>query len=135
MPGIGAYTARAVLAFAYGRRAAVVDINVRRVLARAVAGQGMPGPPATARDLAAMEDLLPAQDAAAARFCAGMMELGALVCTAGQPACAGCPVRELCAWRLAGFPRYTGPLPRPQRYRRHRSAGPRATAGGRPDGE
>jgi A/G-specific adenine glycosylase len=116
LPGIGAYTARAVLAFAYGRRAAVVDINVRRVLARAVAGQGMPGPPATARDLAAMERLLPAQDAAAARFCAAMMELGALVCTADQPACAGCPIRKRCAWRLAGFPSYTGPVPRPQRF-------------------
>ncbi|HEX8078888.1 MAG TPA: A/G-specific adenine glycosylase [Jatrophihabitans sp.] len=116
LPGVGAYTARAVLAFAHGRRAAVVDINVRRVLARAVAGQGMPGPPSTARDLVEMERLLPEQDAAAARFCAAVMELGALVCTAGQPACGGCPVRELCAWRLAGYPSYAGPLPKPQRF-------------------
>jgi A/G-specific adenine glycosylase len=116
LPGIGAYTARAVLAFAYGRRAPVVDVNVRRVLARSVAGQGMPGPPATARDLAAMEGQLPPRDADAARFCAAMMELGALVCTAGQPACAGCPIRNRCAWRLAGFPDYTGPLTKPQRF-------------------
>ncbi|MFL6162886.1 MAG: A/G-specific adenine glycosylase [Jatrophihabitantaceae bacterium] len=116
LPGVGAYTARAVLAFAYGRRAAVVDINVRRVLARAVSGLGMPAPPATNRDLATLERLLPMQDAVAARFCAGLMELGALVCTAGQPACGGCPVRELCAWRLAGFPRYEGPVSRPQRF-------------------
>ena len=116
LPGIGAYTARAVLAFAYGRRAAVVDINVRRVLARAVTGQGMPGPPATARDLAAMERLLPASDAVAARFSAAVMELGALVCTAAKPACGGCPIRERCAWRLAGYPSYTGPLARPQRF-------------------
>ena len=116
LPGIGAYTARAVLAFAYGRRAAVVDINVRRVLARAVTGQGMPGPPATARDLAAMERLLPASDAVAARFSAAVMELGAVVCTAAKPACGGCPIREWCAWRLAGYPSYTGPLTRPQRF-------------------
>ena len=116
LPGVGAYTARAVLAFAYGRRAAVVDVNVRRVLARAVDGQGQPGPPAIARDLAAMERLLPSDDATAARFCAATMELGALVCTAGQPACTRCPLRERCAWRLAGCPPYTGPTVRPQRF-------------------
>ena len=116
LPGVGDYTARAVLAFAYGRRAPVVDVNVRRVLARAVAGQGQPGLPATARDLAAMERLLPAEDATAARFSAGLMELGALVCTAGQPDCDRCPVREQCAWRLAGCPPYAGPAARPQRF-------------------
>ncbi len=116
LPGVGAYTARAVLAFAYRRRAAVVDINVRRVIARAVAGQGQPGPPATAKDLAAMERLLPTDGPRAARFCAAMMELGALVCTAARPACADCPVREVCAWRLAGYPAYTGPVSRPQRF-------------------
>jgi A/G-specific adenine glycosylase len=116
LPGVGDYTARAVLAFAYRRRAAVVDVNVRRVLARAVAGQGQPGPPATARDLAAMERLLPAQDETAARFSAGLMELGALVCTAGQPDCGRCPVREQCGWRLAGCPPYAGPVIRPQRF-------------------
>jgi A/G-specific adenine glycosylase len=116
LPGVGDYTARAVLAFAYRRRAAVVDVNVRRVLARAVAGQGQPGLPATARDLAAMERLLPAEDAPAARFSAALMELGALVCTAGRPDCARCPVREQCAWRLAGWPPYAGPVARTQRF-------------------
>ena len=116
LPGVGDYTARAVLAFAYRRRAAVVDVNVRRVLARAVTGQGQPGLPATARDLAAMEPLLPAQHTTAARFSAALMELGALVCTAGQPDCGRCPVREQCAWRLAGCPPYAGPVPRPQRF-------------------
>jgi len=116
LPGVGAYTARAVLAFAYGHRQPVVDINVRRVLARAVDGQGMPGPPAVARDLAAMDRVLPADDAIAARFCAAVMELGAVLCTASRPDCARCPVREQCAWRLAGHPVYTGPLPRPQKF-------------------
>jgi A/G-specific adenine glycosylase len=116
LPGVGDYTARAVLAFAYRRRAPVVDVNIRRVLARAVAGQGQPGPPATTRDLAAMERVLPAEDATAARFSAALMELGALVCTAGQPDCGRCPVREQCAWRLAGCPPYAGPSVRPQRF-------------------
>lgn len=116
LPGVGDYTARAVLAFAYGRRAAVVDINVRRVLARAIGGLGMPGPPSTSRDLAAMETLLPAEDSAAARFCAAMMELGAVLCTAGTPACGECPIALNCAWRQAGYPPYEGPLARPQRF-------------------
>jgi A/G-specific adenine glycosylase len=63
-----------------------------------------------------MERLLPPQDATAARFSAAVMELGALVCTAGQPACDRCPVRAQCAWRLAGCPPYTGRTARPQRF-------------------
>jgi A/G-specific adenine glycosylase len=116
LPGVGDYTARAVLAFAFGRRAPVVDINVRRVLARAIAGQGMPGPPSTTRDLAAMSAVLPVGDAAAARFCAAIMELGAVICTAAGPSCASCPVFEDCAWRRGGFPAYAGPVARPQRF-------------------
>ncbi|MGX7677679.1 A/G-specific adenine glycosylase [Jatrophihabitans sp. DSM 45814] len=116
LPGVGAYTARAVLAFAYGRRTPVVDTNIRRVLARAVAGQGQAGLPSAARDLAAMEQLLPATDAPAARFCAAVMELGATVCTAASPSCSRCPVSDLCAWRLAGSPTYEGPSARPQRF-------------------
>jgi A/G-specific adenine glycosylase len=63
LPGVGAYTARAVASFAYGRRHPVVDTNVRRVVARAVLGQGDAGPPSTTRDLAAVEVLLPAAPA------------------------------------------------------------------------
>ncbi|MDQ1742338.1 MAG: A/G-specific adenine glycosylase, partial [Pseudonocardiales bacterium] len=116
LPGVGEYTARAVQTFAFGGRAAVVDINIRRVLARAVAGQALPGPPSTARDLAAMEAVLPAEAAAASAFCAALMELGALLCTAGTPACSACPIRHRCAWRLAGYPPATGPAPTPQRF-------------------
>ena len=59
LPGIGAYTARAVASFAFAQRHPVVDTNVRRVVARAVAGQGQAGPPSTARDHAAVAVLLP----------------------------------------------------------------------------
>jgi A/G-specific adenine glycosylase len=116
LPGVGAYTARAVAAFAYGRRHPVVDTNVRRVVARAVLGQGDAGPPSTARDLAAVEALLPAGAGRAARFGVASMELGALVCTARAPRCADCPVVASCAWRAAGCPPYEGPTRRPQRF-------------------
>jgi A/G-specific adenine glycosylase len=116
LPGIGDYTARAVLAFAFGRRAAVVDTNVRRVLARAVSGQGMAGPPSSARDIALMTSVLPSSASDAAQFCAATMELGAVVCTAASPSCSSCPIASLCAWRLAGSPPYDGPVARPQPF-------------------
>jgi A/G-specific adenine glycosylase len=116
LPGVGAYTARAVASFAYGRRHPVVDTNVRRVVARAVLGQGDAGPPSTTQDLAAMEALLPVTPARAVRFGVATMELGALVCTARTPRCADCPVARTCAWRSAGSPPYAGPVKRPQRF-------------------
>ena len=109
LPGIGDYTARAVAAFAFGLRHPVVDTNVRRVIARAVLGHGESGPASTRRDLAAMESLLPHDKRDARLFNAGMMELGALVCTARSPRCADCPLADTCAWRGAGYPSYDGP--------------------------
>jgi A/G-specific adenine glycosylase len=87
----------------------VVDTNVRRVLARAVDGQGEPGPPSSKRDLAAMEAQLPADDAQARIANAGIMELGAIVCTARAPRCGQCPLAAQCAWRAAGYPEFDGP--------------------------
>lgn len=114
LQGIGPYTARAIAAFAFGERHPVVDTNTRRVIARVVDGRSEAGPPVTARDLAAMERLLPADRDAARRFNAGAMELGATVCTARTPRCDACPVAELCAWRAAGYPAYDGPRRRRQ---------------------
>ncbi|MGH3688227.1 MAG: A/G-specific adenine glycosylase [Pseudonocardiaceae bacterium] len=114
LPGIGAYTARAVAAFGYGRRAPVVDTNVRRVVARAVHGMANAGPPATARDLSDVDGVLP--EAQPARFCAALMELGAVVCTARHPRCAECPVASECAWVRAGRPAATAPGRPAQRF-------------------
>ena len=108
LPGIGDYTARAVAAFAFGLRHPVVDTNVRRVIARAVDGDAEAGPPATRRDLAAMEALLPVDAPDARLFNAGMMELGAIVCTARAPRCDACPLADSCRWRARGYPPYTG---------------------------
>jgi A/G-specific adenine glycosylase len=116
LPGVGAYTARAVAAFAFGQRQPVVDTNVRRVVARAFRGQGEAGPPATVRDLAAVAALLPAEPGRAARVSVALMELGAVLCTARTPRCGDCPLRDRCAWRLAGAPAYAGPRSRPQRF-------------------
>jgi A/G-specific adenine glycosylase len=108
LQGVGPYTARAVAAFAFGLRHPVVDTNTRRVIARAVAGHGEPGPPSTARDLAAMSALLPHGDAEARAFNGAAMELGATVCTARAPRCDECPIAGSCAWRAAGYPPYDG---------------------------
>ncbi|WP_375493293.1 A/G-specific adenine glycosylase [uncultured Jatrophihabitans sp.] len=116
LPGVGAYTARAVAAFAFGARVPVVDTNVRRVVARAVDGAAQAGPPAVTRDLAAVERLLPAAPARAARVSVALMELGALVCTARAPRCAQCPLRSRCAWQRAGAPAWSGPVARTQRF-------------------
>lgn len=106
LPGIGEYTARAVLAFAFRRRVPVVDTNIRRVLSRAVRGIDEHGP-ATAADRRELAALLPAEPDRAAATCAALMEVGALVCTATSPDCAHCPLAGSCAWRAAGYP--TGP--------------------------
>jgi A/G-specific adenine glycosylase len=108
LPGVGQYTARAVAAFAFGIRVPVVDTNVRRVLARAIDGDGEAGPASTTRDLAAMDAQLPVDESEARTFNAAVMELGAVVCTARVPHCEVCPIAGECAWRAAGHPAYDG---------------------------
>jgi A/G-specific adenine glycosylase len=104
LPGIGRYTAAAVAAFAFGQRHAVLDTNVRRVLARLASGQQFPGAQPSAAEYRLAESLLPAEAAVAARWSVAVMELGALTCTAAQPRCADCPVAAECAWLAAGRP-------------------------------
>jgi len=114
LPGIGAYTARAVACFAYRKAVPVVDTNVRRVVARAVHGRADAASPSPVRDHAEVAALLP-EDGSAPEFSAALMELGATVCTARSPKCGVCPLR-FCAWRAAGYPS-TGARGRPaQRY-------------------
>lgn len=100
LPGIGDYTARAVAAFAFGLRVPVVDTNVRRVYARLMKGQLLPGL-ARRQDLADVAALLP--ERRAPEFSVAIMELGALVCTT-KPACSSCPLIDVCSWQRAGRP-------------------------------
>ncbi len=116
LPGVGEYTAAALRAFAFGRRSVVLDTNVRRVLVRLVGGAEYPTPSLTAAERTRAAELVPDDDAEAAHWSAGVMELGALVCTARAPRCPECPVRTKCAWLLAGQPQYEGPPRRIQRF-------------------
>jgi len=114
LPGVGSYTAAAVASFAFGQRHAVLDTNVRRVLARLVRGQEFPARSTSAAETRLAEALLPAGRREAARWSVAVMELGALVCTATRPRCASCPVAPDCAWRLAGSPAGARPRAAPR---------------------
>jgi len=114
LPGVGDYTARAVAAFAHRQRHAVVDTNVRRVIARLVEGRA--DAPVARRDLALVAGLLPADAEAAATASVAFMELGAVICTARSPRCDACPVSGQCAWLAAGRPPLDEPVKRPQGY-------------------
>ena len=116
LPGVGAYTAAAVASFAYRRRHAVLDTNVRRVLARVVTGVEYPPKAQTTAEVRVAESLLPPDPPVAARWSVAVMELGALVCTARTPRCADCPLSGDCTWRLAGKPAYDGPPRKGQTY-------------------
>ncbi|HSD52660.1 MAG TPA: A/G-specific adenine glycosylase, partial [Burkholderiales bacterium] len=118
LPGIGRSTAAAIAGFAYGARAAILDGNVKRVLARYFAVDGYPGERAVEQRLWQLaEALLPAADIEP--YIQGLMDLGATVCTTRAPQCGRCPVQESCAAfaqnRLAALP-----APRPRRAVPHR---------------
>ncbi|HEX6930553.1 MAG TPA: A/G-specific adenine glycosylase [Streptosporangiaceae bacterium] len=106
LPGVGSYTAAAVASFAFGQRHAVLDTNVRRVLARLVTGSDLsPRSSASVAETRLAESLLPpAAGQRAATWSVAVMELGALVCTAARPACDRCPLAADCAWLLNGRP-------------------------------
>ena len=116
LPGIGRYTAAAVASFAFGQRHAVLDTNVRRVLARLVGGQPAAAAAPSVAERRLAESLLPAEPAVAARWSVAVMELGALVCTAASPQCGTCPVAGDCAWLAAGRPAPEAARRRSQRY-------------------
>lgn len=104
LPGVGDYTAAAILAFAYGRRSIVLDTNVRRVLFRTLEGVDRAPAHITTAERVRADSLWPAGHRRSARWSAAVMEFGALVCTARRPACDACPVRQTCAWTAAGQP-------------------------------
>jgi len=116
LPGVGAYTAAAVASFAFGDPRTVVDTNVRRVLARTVTGNQHAAGSLTVAEARLAERSMPTDDEEANAWNAAVMELGALVCTARAPRCAGCPVADLCAWQRAGRPEHEGPPRRGQAW-------------------
>jgi A/G-specific adenine glycosylase len=104
LPGVGPYTARAVLVHAFGSRDAPVDTNVRRVLGRVRGGES------AARDLQAFADSLVPDDAAA--WTNALMDLGAMICRPATADCAACPLRGWCATAEAGGPARSVPANR-----------------------
>lgn len=97
LPGVGAYTAGAVATFAHERPEPAIDTNVARVLRRAFHPRIGAGARASARLHATATALQPRPGRAAWTFNQGIMELGALICTARVPRCATCPVAPACA--------------------------------------
>ena len=102
LPGVGEYTAAAIIAFAFGKKSLVLDTNIRRLFARMIDGYEFPNLNQTLEERTKRELLIPRN---ASTWAAGTMELGALICTARNPKCDLCPVSEICRWKQAGFPK------------------------------
>lgn len=110
LPGIGRSTAAAISAFSFGTRAAILDGNVKRVLARCFGIDGFPGNKAVETALWTLaESLLPATDVDI--YTQAQMDLGATVCTRGRPACGRCPLAARCVALREGR---VGELPTPR---------------------
>ena len=116
LPGVGTYTASALLAFRHGIRVPVLDTNVRRVLVRFLDGREFPPhtTPSKAETMRA-DAILPEDGRHAAEVSLSLMEFGALVCTQLSPSCDECTIHEHCAWALAGHPK-DEKRPTPQPY-------------------
>ncbi len=104
LPGVGSYTAAAISVFAFGKRATVIDTNIRRVHARLISGKALPNKSLNAAETRLAEELMPADLETSVVWNAATMELGALICTAKSPKCEACPVQDMCAWVAAGKP-------------------------------
>jgi A/G-specific adenine glycosylase len=116
LPGVGDYTAAAILAFAFRRRSIVLDTNVRRVVARTLDGVAMPLAHVTRAERERAERLWPLPDRRSAHWSAAVMEFGALVCTSRNPRCSACPISADCSWTLHGRPPETSPRRRQPEY-------------------
>lgn len=116
LPGVGRYTAAAIAAIAFGRRAVAVDANVERVIARLFAVEE-PLPKARAELHEHADRLTP--DRRAGDFAQAMMDLGSMICTPRAPSCMICPLGDMCAARKAGrpadYPRRQAKPPRPRK--------------------
>lgn len=101
LPGVGPYTAAAIAAIAFGERAAAIDANVERVVARMFA-ISTPLPAGRAEIAAALSPHVPADRPG--DFAQGLMDLGATICTPRNPRCLLCPMQPLCAGHAGGAP-------------------------------
>ena len=102
LPGIGEYTAAAMVAFAFEGKSLVLDINIRRLFSRLYRGEESPTSAPTKAERLEYATYIP--DKNAHIWAAATMELGALICTAKKPLCGRCPVAEKCQWRSLDYP-------------------------------
>ena len=102
LPGIGEYTAAAMVAFAFQGRSLVLDINIRRLFSRLYKGEEAPTAAPTKAERIEYAQYVPEKNAHI--WAAATMELGALVCTAKNPLCGRCPVSDQCQWRSLDYP-------------------------------
>lgn len=102
LPGVGEYTAAAIMAFAFNESPLVLDVNIRRLFARVIDGVEFPtsSPSKVEREL--RSKLIPSDGA---KWAAATMELGALICSSQKPKCDLCPLKQQCAWRVNGYPK------------------------------
>lgn len=101
LPGIGRSTAAAISVFAFGQRAAILDGNVKRVLARCFGIDGFPGSANTEKEMWRLANaLLPARNIEA--YTQGLMDLGSTLCSRRRPFCNACPMHETCIARREG---------------------------------
>ena len=117
LPGVGRSTAAAIAAFAFGERGAILDGNVKRVLARCFGVEGFPGTADVEAGLWSLADsLLPSgrSPAPIEIYTQGLMDLGATVCTRVNPACGACPLSTGCIARKSGRVAEL-PTPRPRK--------------------
>ncbi|MEW5881263.1 MAG: A/G-specific adenine glycosylase [Pseudomonadota bacterium] len=114
LPGIGRSTAAAIAAFCFGERAAILDGNVRRVLARHFGIEGFPGAAAVERRLWSLAVGLLPQRRSMPAYTQGLMDLGATVCTRARPRCESCPLSSTCVARRDGRVAEL-PAPRPRK--------------------
>ena len=98
LPGVGEYTATAILSFAFDESHNVMDINIRRVYARAIDGAEYPSKSVTRKEREERPVFGPTWSKA-------IMELGALICTAKNPSCDICPISRSCLWLKNGSPK------------------------------
>jgi A/G-specific adenine glycosylase len=107
LPGIGEYTAAAIVAFAFKERSLVLDINIRRLFARAIDGVEVPTSSINKSERKDRAALIPARNPHL--WAAATMELGALICTAAKPKCELCPIANQCRWRSLDYPKSDAP--------------------------
>jgi A/G-specific adenine glycosylase len=101
LPGVGEYTAAAIMAFAHKKNSLVLDVNIRRLFSRVLDGEELPALHITNHERESRTALIPTN---AHTWAAATMELGALICTATQPKCETCPLSNSCLWRAKGYP-------------------------------